>query len=107
MIETLIREYPEYIFYYLDYSRVITLSLSTLMDIDDIDIDSDSAYIDYRYEFIYSLANLYSTIDASGFVGSLTSNWCSVIQYMELTRGDGGTPYHSLDRTGSTYTPCY
>ena len=59
-------------------------------------------------EFLYSLANLYISVDgASGYVGTLSSSWCSMIYMLERSRGDGGYDYLSVGTTGSAYAKCF
>jgi hypothetical protein len=62
--------------------------------------------IDFVEEFVMSMANLYISIHADFFVGTLTSSWCSLINSLQRTRGDGGIDYNSLDY-GSSYTVCF
>lgn len=57
-------------------------------------------------EWFMSLANLFVATEADGFVGTLTSNWCTMIAKLARTRGDGGAEYFSVDR-GSFYTSCF
>ena len=58
--------YPEYRFYHLAYPRLEYLVLW----------DGDNAMRqDFVGEMVYSLANLFVSVEADGFVGSLTSNW--------------------------------
>lgn len=90
-----IENYPELEIYHLAYHRVRTMRVSVMED------------LDYPYEFVFSLANLYLAVEADGFVGTLTSNWCAIIQYLQHTRGDGGMQYHSLDQRGSAYSQCF
>lgn len=82
--------------YYLDYDRVEHLSLNGAGD----------PSVDYPFEFVFAMANLYVAVEAYGFIGTLSSNWCALIQYMERTRGDGGSDYHSLDM-GSAWSTCF
>ncbi len=93
------RDYPEYRFHYLDYDRVRYLKLNVTHD------SSLAKEISYPSELIYSLANLHVATEASGFVGTLSSSWCMMIQYLERTRGDAGYDYYSVDR-GSSFTTC-
>jgi len=51
---------------------------------------------------IPSLANLYIAMHADGFIGTFSSNWCRLLWDLEMTRGDGGVPYLSVD-TGDGY----
>lgn len=60
----------------------------------------------FAREWVLSLANLYVASEAGGFVGSLSSNWCTMIAKLARTRGDGGADYHSVDR-GSIYSDCF
>jgi hypothetical protein len=95
VIDTLVREYPSYNFYFIDYPRKEVLSLR-------------NSVVDFNYvdEFLYSMANLYVATHAQGFIGTLTSNWCSLVMEVERTRGDGGTDYMSLDQ-GSSMSLCF
>ena len=95
VIQTLAEEYPEYSFYYLHYDRVQDLNLGVV-----------DPSIDYVQEFLLSFTNLYIAIEATAFVGSLTSSWCVLIHQLERTRGDGGADYWSVD-IGSQYTSCF
>ena len=61
---------------------------------------------DFVGELLFSLANLFVAVEASGFVGTLSSNWCAMILHLERTRGDGGYDYLSLDK-GSAFTTCF
>jgi hypothetical protein len=90
-----VERYPELEIYSLDYHRVASMRVSQM------------EAVDYPYEFVFSFANLYLAAAADGFVGTLTSNWCTIIQYLEHTRGDGGVPYHSVDGRGSAFTQCF
>lgn len=60
----------------------------------------------FMHEMLMSLANLYVGTEASGFVGTWTSNWCTVLAKLVRTRGDGGLEYHGVDR-GSFFSDCY
>ena len=95
VIDELATNYSYYTFYLIDYQRKERIDLST--------IDPDFNYSD---EFIHSFVNLYVSIEADFFVGSLTSSWCTLIHQMERTRGDGGVDYLSTDY-GSQYTVCF
>ena len=95
VIRSLAEMYPSYTFYYIDYERISDLKLSQVY-----------STIDYVEEFFFSFANLYVSIEADHFVGSLTSSWCMLIHELERTRGDGGTDYWSVD-IGSQYTSCF
>lgn len=57
-------------------------------------------------ELLMSLANLYVASEATGFVGTWTSNWCTVIAKLARSRGDGGYEYFGVDR-GSFFTECF
>jgi hypothetical protein len=63
-------------------------------------------YSAFLNEAMMSLVNLYVASEAQGWVGTWTSNWCSVIAKLSRTRGDGGGEYHGVDR-GSFYTSCF
>jgi len=95
VIRTLVRDYERYTFYFIDYPRQEKLSLR----------NSQNEF-NYADEFAFSMANLYVAVHAQGFVGTLTSNWCSLIMEMERTRGDGGSDYMSLDH-GSSMSVCF
>jgi hypothetical protein len=72
-----------------------------------LNINKTDNYMDtFVSEFLYSMANLYVAIEADGFVGTLTSNWCTMIHHLERTRGDGGYEYFSMDY-GSAFTTCF
>lgn len=94
-----ISEYPEYNFHFLRYERIefLNVELSKTKNINAIV---------FVKEFLYSLTNLYVAIEANGFIGTLTSNWCVMIQHLERTRGDGGYDYYSMDQ-GTAFTSCY
>ena len=94
IIDFLQTRYQEYSFYQLNYTRTQNMALWTI-----------DPTVDYVYEFIMSIANLYVSVEADGFIGTLTSNWCILMQSMEHTRGDGGSTYHSMD-TGSAFSLC-
>eukprot|EP01036_Dinobryon_divergens_P027108 gene27108-35827_t len=99
VIETLVREYPSYRFHFLKYRRLEFLDLG-------LRFPDHYQRTDYVYEMLMSLANLYVAVEADGFVGSLSSNWCAMIMHLERTRGDGGFDYHSVD-SGSAFTSCF
>merc|ERR1712127_583411 len=86
VIAELVRNYPQYSFYFLDYTRTVQLQLG-----------NSPAKFDYHNEFLFSMANLYVASTAQGFIGTLTSNWCYLIMEFERTRGDGGMDYQSID----------
>lgn len=90
-----VEKYPEFDIYHLDYHRISAMRVSVMED------------LDYVYEFVFSFANLFLSVEADGFVGTLTSNWCAIIQYLQHTRGDGGMQYNSVDTKGSAYSQCY
>jgi hypothetical protein len=94
------RNYPEYRFHYIRYNRIEYLNVSMSV------YDHEAAAKTFNYEFLNSMANLYVASEASGFIGTLTSNWCTMIQHLERTRGDGGYDYYSMDR-GSAFTTCF
>ena len=60
-------------------------------------INAKSPPTEAKSDLLPSLANLYVSVWADGFIGTLTSNWCRLIKDMELTRGDGGHDYMSVD----------
>lgn len=95
VIQDLAKSYPEVEFYYLEYNRIEHMDLRVIED-----------SVDYPMELMLSFANLYIAIEATVFVGSLTSSWCMLINQLERTRGDGGTDYWSVD-VGSQYTTCF
>ena len=95
VINDLATNYPYYTFYFIDYKRKERMKLSV--------IDPDFSYSN---EFIYSFVNLYVSVEADFFVGSLSSSWCTLIHQMERTRGDGGLDYLSAD-LGSQFTVCF
>jgi hypothetical protein len=81
IINTLIREYPRYNFYYLSFNRTEYLDLKA----------EESIYegVDYIKEFLYSLTSLYIAVDgAMGYIGSYTSSWCTMMNVLQRTRGD-------------------
>ena len=53
------------------------------------------------HNFMLSMANLYIATEAEFFVGPLSSSWCATVNYMQRTRGDAGTDYHSVDMVSS------
>jgi hypothetical protein len=76
VINTLIREYPNYNFYYLSYNRTEYLDLEAE--------NSVHAGTDYIKEFMYSLTSLYIAVDgAMGFIGSYTSSWCTMLNALQ------------------------
>ena len=54
--------------------------------------------------YVAWFANLYVSVQADVFMGSLTSNGCRLINELQRTRGDGGTEYWSVD--ASQYNTC-
>lgn len=60
-------------------------------------------YHSFLYELLMSLANLYVSVEADGWVGTLSSNWATVTTKLARSRGDGGGEFHSVDR-GTLYT---
>ena len=42
---------------------------------------------DYVSEFMYSLANLRVAVEAEAFVGTLTSNWCMMVNSVMIMAG--------------------
>ena len=99
VIEELKLLYPEYNFYFLKYDRMEIL--------DFVDSRQDPLYKqDFVDEFVYSMANLFVAVEANAFIGSLSSNWCILINYLQRTRGDGGEDYLSVDG-GTTYSVCF
>eukprot|EP00602_Paraphysomonas_sp_CaronLab_P012717 CAMPEP_0185038096 /NCGR_PEP_ID=MMETSP1103-20130426/33322_1 /TAXON_ID=36769 /ORGANISM="Paraphysomonas bandaiensis, Strain Caron Lab Isolate" /LENGTH=844 /DNA_ID=CAMNT_0027576369 /DNA_START=241 /DNA_END=2776 /DNA_ORIENTATION=+ len=95
VIRNLTRDYPQYSFHYLQQTR--HEAIHTVKSID---------HVDFFQDFVLSMANLYVSIQADFFVGTLSSSWCAAINYMERTRGDAGHDYHSVDR-GSSYPVCF
>ncbi len=59
------RKYKDLQIYSLKYPRIEFLELQS----------KSTAGHDYIQEFVYSLANLYVSTEADGFVGTLSSNW--------------------------------
>jgi len=93
-------DYPDYNFYHLAYPRLEYLDLSLLIS-QEVQVNQD-----FVGEFVFSMANLYVSSEADGFVGTLTSNWCTMIEQLERTRGDGGADYWSIDK-GSAFSSCF
>jgi hypothetical protein len=60
-------------------------------------IEELSPKIGSQFDLVPSLANLYIALHADGFVGTFSSNWCRLLWDLEMTRGDGGSPYISVD----------
>ena len=54
-------------------------------------------------EFLYSFANLLVSVQADYFVGTLSSNWCRLVNELQRTRGDEGRTYHSVDVSAENY----
>ena len=88
VISELRERFPEYTFHALEYDR----------------IETDVGGSDPWNEFVASFANLYLSVQADVFVGSLSSNWCRLVNELQRTRGDGGTEYWSVDV--SQYNKC-
>ncbi len=82
VIANLTRDYKNTTFQYIDYERLESGGPGNAVP---------------EREFIASLANLYVSIHADFFVGSLSSNWCRLIHELERTRGDAGHDYWSVD----------
>ncbi len=97
VIHTLVREYPDLRFHYLRYHRLEYLNLNS---------SSSGNGTDFVSEFVMSMANLFVSSQAGGFVGTLSSNWCTCIHHLERSRGDGGYDYLSVD-SGSAFTSCF
>lgn len=95
VLSKLRKKFPDLQIYSLKYPRIEYLQLQPQF----------TGRQDYVQEFIYSMANLHVATQADGFVGTLSSNWCRLIQGIEHTRGDGGAAYISVDR-GSAYSTC-
>jgi hypothetical protein len=107
VIHTLVREYPDLRFHYLRYDRLEYLNLnSTVSSSSSSSSSSGTNGTDFVAEFIMSIGNLLVSLQASGFVGTLSSNWCTCIHHLERTRGDGGYDYLSVDG-GSAFTTCF
>ena len=109
IIHELVQSYPTFTFYYLAYPRVeyLDLSANSTLHISIDEKNNQTVRTDYPSEFLYSMANLYLASDgASGYVGSLSSSWCSLINALQRTRGDGGYDYLSVD-SGSSYSICF
>lgn len=97
---------PEYRIHYLDYPRVEFLNLTHTPRKRSDELSFDEAELSFAQEFLFSLANLAVAVEAHGFVGTLSSNWCVLIDHLQRTRGDGGYDYFSLD-LGSFFSTCY
>ena len=109
VIHELVQSYPTYIFYYLAYPRIeyLDLTANSTIHVSFDETNKQTIRTDYPSEFLYSMANLYVASDeASGYVGSLSSSWCGLINALQRTRGDGGYDYLSVDR-GSSYSICF
>jgi hypothetical protein len=65
-----------------------------------------SAHINFMQDFVMSLTNLHIASRADMFIGTLSSSWCMMINFMQRTRGDGGWDYHSMDK-GSAHSICF
>lgn len=76
IIDTLIRGYPHYNFYYLSYNRT-----------EYLDVQAENSVhegTDYIKEFMYSLTSLYIAVDgAMGYIGSYTSSWCTMLNVLQ------------------------
>ena len=53
--------------------------------------------IDYQMDFFMSMSNLFVSIEADFFVGTIASGWCQMIDHLQRTRGDGGAHYNAVD----------
>ena len=91
-----LRVYPDLRIYSLRYPRIEFLQLQN---------NFQTGGQDFVQEFAFSMANLFVSVQADAFIGTLSSNWCRLIQNLEHTRGDGGVGYVAVDR-GSHYTSC-
>lgn len=98
-VHVYIRDFPQFRFHYLHYQRSEFIDLRKELH----EISGQNPFV---YEFLFSMANLYVASEADGFVGTLTSNWCVMIEQLERTRGDGGYDYYSMDR-GSAFSTCF
>ena len=99
------RDNPGYRFYYLSYGRVEYLDLA--VETSQTHAPDGTLVVDFTHEFLYSLANLFVAVDgASGYVGSLSSSWCTTTNVLQRTRGDAGFDFLSVDR-GSSYSVCF
>jgi hypothetical protein len=94
---SLCRLYPNHTFHYLNQRRYEYIHTGTA---------KEKQAIDFVNDFLFSMSNLYISVEADLFVGTLTSSWCSMIHALQRTRGDGGRDYHTVDK-GSAYTVCY
>lgn len=94
VIKNLTLSFPEYKFYYLQYHRYEYVH------------SVDQSRIQFADDFIFSMANLFVSIRAEYFLGTLSSSWCQLINMMQRTRGDGGHDYDSIDN-GSQFTVCF
>ena len=99
VIPLLYTQYPDFVYHFLRHKRHVFLDLA-------LRNESLVRSTDFVAEFVFSMANLYVATEASGFVGSLTSNWCVMIHHLERTRGDGGYDYLSVDK-GSAFSTCF
>ena len=95
VLEQLAAQYPQYSYYYLNYTRLPDLRVWELSNLTD-----------YEYEFVLSMTGLGIAAEADGFIGTLSSNWGRVLQGLQLTRGDGGVNYASVDGFASSHTEC-
>lgn len=97
VITTLRRDYPTYTFHALAYDRIESTDPTALR----------AAGQPHRAqnEFVAAFANLVVSVQADAFVGSLTSNWCRLINELQRTRGDGGRDYWTVD--GSQFARCF
>ena len=91
IIGELRQQYPGIAFFHFSYQRIE---------------ESHAVGEQRRTEFVASFANLFVSVQADAFVGTLTSNWCRLIHELERSRGDAGVDYMSVDR-GSAYTQCF
>lgn len=101
-IAQLVNSFPDYRFHFLRQRRYEMLDLSG----DNGNISSKKDAIDYSSEFLFSMANLFVATEATGFVGTLSSNWCVMINHLQRTRGDAGYDYLSVDK-GSAFSTCF
>jgi hypothetical protein len=81
------RDYPEFNFYFTRFERNTHLHTSL----------KDGHVIDYQMDFFMSMSNLFVSIEADFFVGTLASGWCQMINQLQRTRGDGGASYNAVD----------
>ena len=80
-------DFPDFNFYFTRFERNTHLHTSL----------KEGHVIDYQMDLFMSMSNLFVSIEADFFVGTLASGWCQMIYQLERTRGDGGTNYNAVD----------